>query len=137
MTTFQKVSLAVLATVLIVLGITVPKTMHESAGALQAETPALNFWVSETATSGIIALGSQVRLVASSSSRHWLTFSAGQGCLQGFYISLANDAPATASNSIFVASSTMFEINPTVHTYNGAVRAVSNGGTCNVITVGY
>lgn len=111
-------------------------TKNISTGAVGTQ-PAVEYWVSSTATSGPITLtGTEVRIIATSTARHWLTFSAGNGCSQGFYVSLANDVAATANNGIFVASSTRFEIKPTEHPYTGSVRGLSNGGSCLINVVG-
>lgn len=101
------------------------------AGGVSA-VPAVSFWTLETATSSVVALSTDLRLLSTSSKRQFVYISAGQGCSQGFYVSMANDLPATASNSHFVASSSSFEINTVSKPYMGSIRAVSNGGTCNV-----
>lgn len=101
------------------------------------ELLAQDLWVPQTATSGLVALtASEQRVIATSTERHWMTFTASPSCTQGFYLSLANDVPATANNSQFVAASSSFEISPQFHTYIGSVRALSNGGTCNINVVG-
>lgn len=98
-----------------------------------SQTPAVSYWTSQTATSGTVSLtSSDVRLVATSAARQFVYVSAGQGCSQGFYVSMANDAPATVSNGHFVASSSSFEINTVTKAYMGGVHAISNGGTCSV-----
>ena len=90
---------------------------------------------STTATSGPISLtATQIQILATSSDRRYVTFRPQPACTQGFHISLLNDIAATANNSIFVqASSTGYTID-TGNLYTGAVRGLSNGGTC-VITV--
>lgn len=125
------ISLIVLAIMVVAFSLSTPKT------SVGVALPASNSWISETATSGPIALtGTELRIIATSTARQWLTLSAGNGCSQGFYVSLANDKVATANNGIFVASSTMFEINPQSHSYTGSVRGLSNGGTCNINVTG-
>lgn len=93
-----------------------------------------NFWITETATSSIVTIGStQKTIVATSTSRRWLNISS-RDCA-GFFVSLANDKVAVASNSIYVASSTSFTISPTQNAYQGAIHAFAPA-SCTLLTVG-
>lgn len=113
-----------------ILFLSIKNESYKTGIALQGE----NFWITDTATSSIINISStEQRVMATSTSRRWLNFSS-KDC-SGFFISLANDKPATNANSIFVASTTHFIISPTSNAYMGAVRVFAQT-SCTLLTVG-
>lgn len=137
MKTIENILIALTASVL-VLGFVLfqNQNVEQKAGGI-SQNPAVTYWVSQTATSGLVALTtSEARILATGTDRLWYTITASPSCGQGFYLSMANDAPATANNSQFVTGSSSFEISPNIHSYTGAIHALSNGGTCNINVVG-
>lgn len=128
----KNITTILLAIIIVILGVLAFQSQDKKLSGIA--TQGQNYWISEVATSSVISVGaSEKRVIATSTSRKWLNFSS-RDC-PGFYISLANDAPATASNTIFVASSTQFIISPTLNGYTGSVRAFAPI-TCNLLTVG-
>lgn len=121
----------ILLGVIVLLLVGVFFTKEEKVGlAIQGE----NFWITETATSSIVTIGStEKRLVATSTSRRWLNISS-RDCA-GFFVSMANDKTASAVNSVYVGSSTSFTISPSQNAYYGSVRVFSPAA-CTLHTVG-
>lgn len=90
-----------------------------------------------TATSGVVVLtGTEITLLASSTLRNALIISPLSTCTGGAFISFANDVPATALNSVFVAASTTLLVNSNDFPYTGAIHGISNGTNCAVSVTG-